>query len=344
MIRLTSTNSNFIATIYGCDAVTGGAVYYKTGKCTFALHNQASGYGKIKWLVNIQPSAVGVQGYGYRAQSNYVGDCVLDLSEPLRAYGACTITITYYVGTSAMDSVEILITPVAGEQPSQVIMPPHPYINIASDMSRYAVYPPVVWYAIPSILDVANQSPLSFELRGILGGDVSGYVPTITGGTLTDHRLVLATNQRSTFNIGLSGVFSYDFTATPIPDCAQICVLQWLSRTGVTKRAVWLVKNMMQAVDGQREMLQQYNGYNVEKGSAIEFDAVIENVGRYDTAYYGDIVTSPLIECWLAREDYATYATSEQRRVMVTEKKLAVPNERETNDLNIHIKYRQYGL
>ena len=101
---------------------------------------------------------------------------------------------------------------------------------------------------------------------------------------------------------------------------------------------------MTQTVDGERETLQQYNGYNVEKGSAIEFDAVIENVGRYDTAYYGDIITSPVVECWLAREDYATYATSEQRRVMVAEKKLAIPNGHKTNDLSVHIKYRQYGL
>jgi len=112
--------------------------------------------------------------------------------------------------------------------------------------------------------------------------------------------------------------------------------VDWVSRTGKTKRHYWEVVKVTESTAKTQEIDRLDRQYDVRKNKLVSVTLRLRNLNAYDLWYYSDIVTSNLVEA--TNDNGITY------RVNVTTKKVTTPDGDggKLNTLEIDLEYLNY--
>lgn len=147
-------------------------------------------------------------------------------------------------------------------------------------------------------------------------------------------------------DIGLQLINDGDLVAERIfKRCSLLCrrnyaAVEWQSRSGVTKRHTWEVRNIKDTTYNAVELQTRFNGYRENKGYEEAIVLHLDGLTRYDYWYYSDIITSSDVRVAINEVD-ADFG--EDTRVQVLTKSAEQPNANGLYELNIEIKYKRYG-
>lgn len=127
----------------------------------------------------------------------------------------------------------------------------------------------------------------------------------------------------------------------PLPCDRRFAAVQWLSRSGVTKRHTWEVVGVTDGSENNVDLLVMDSGYHVLKGQIQSMTLRLDNLTAYDYWYYSDIVTSSDVRVML---DAALWNNGipETERVNVTTKSVKQPDGNEFYTLEIEINFKHY--
>lgn len=128
---------------------------------------------------------------------------------------------------------------------------------------------------------------------------------------------------------------AFDYVVTPRNSELNYVTLDWVSRYGVVKAAVWEMKNLKYATGETVNIESLNNEYDTRKGVEISFTAQLEGLTAYDYWYYADIINSSRVS---ARINGVT------RNVSVDTKDVTIPNTSsgEFKTLEITIKLAKF--
>lgn len=117
----------------------------------------------------------------------------------------------------------------------------------------------------------------------------------------------------------------------------KYAAIEWQSRRGVSKRATWEVRSVVENTLDPIELQTDDNSYNVCKGKKITATLYLDNLTAYDVWYYADIVTSGRVTMQLDSTDTPT-------QIEVTTKKIEIPDgdNGKFYTLKVEINYKRY--
>lgn len=123
------------------------------------------------------------------------------------------------------------------------------------------------------------------------------------------------------------------------------CV-QWVSRSGIIKRATMEIKAVTDASINEVEIERIDAAFDVRKGQLQSLQLYLDGLNAYDFWYYSDIVTSSDVRVALSSSDYDSIndTIKEENKVQVTTQSVEQPNGDggQFNVLSINVKYKQY--
>ena len=121
----------------------------------------------------------------------------------------------------------------------------------------------------------------------------------------------------------------------PLNQECNYIMLEWTSRSGVTKRHTFERKNVKYSTRDSFTIDNIYNQYDVRKGFEVGFVAALEELTAYDYWYYSDIINSSNVK---------TFHNDEWRKVEITTKDVTIPNSSNggLKRLEIQINFAKY--
>lgn len=271
------------------------------------------------------------------------GKLLVDMTDDLRDTYFTDGTIVNVLGTYTY------MKGIYGIDPESILMPLSPLLPDGEYSNNLLqIMPPSVIYQHHTLGALYD---LQMELRGDFATSSDWQGVTISGGQVslytapdpTPNILTLPCEQNGTPD-PISQITCSDL-ATPISltmlhDCDNVCVLRWLSQTGIYKQAIWRVKKIKVKAT-EVELLPMGDGYKQQRGSVISFIAYIDGLDAYSAAYYSDIIIADEVHCAMrGGEDLTDYTTSV--RVENEGYTLADGDAGETQTLEVTINYRQY--
>ena len=292
MITIESTNDAFTATINAYPIEGSSRVMVYTGeKIIISLHNATAE------MVTFELNDI-----AYHSDNN--GDLMVDVTDLIRANASkyTQMDIDIYQGA---DNATFELKFHAGIYPDHVMMPVPPLFAGDSSLTSVQIVPPSVFYTHP-VLSLAYA--MAMEVHGIVAS--TAWVATFKDDYQNDGTLTPTNDSLELPNVNTNGdpdwvnELAHGDTgmlvvATELDACENACVLQWLSATGVMKRAIWRVKKVQKTATTQK-LLAFGDGYKWQRGHDVTFVACIDGLDAYSAAYYADIITSGNVHCAVA--------------------------------------------
>lgn len=115
--------------------------------------------------------------------------------------------------------------------------------------------------------------------------------------------------------------------------------VEWVGKSGATKRHTWEVVKVTDKTNGATEFLTVDNSYHVSKGQEVELTLRLDGLNKYDFWYYSDIVTSNDVRVAIHEID-ADFG--DDTRVAITNTSIEQPDNTDFYTLDVTIKYRRY--
>lgn len=130
-------------------------------------------------------------------------------------------------------------------------------------------------------------------------------------------------------------------------DCdMRYALVEWISRSGVKKRATWEVSQVADEQAEAQEIIDIQNAYDIRMGLLQKMTLRLRDLNAYDLWYYSDIVTSPDVRVAVNESDFDMTADEirTSARVAITTKSVKQKDGEggAWNTLTVEIKYRRY--
>lgn len=255
---------------------------------------------------------VSVSGSDLRQASYYSdpsGRLELSIRKYLDVAGAgnyCVILVTATVG--GVDD-RMLFGPNVKEGVSytDIIAPTHKGMDeFVNGLSCHTVVPPNVIMqteliggsvnAETSLSNIAMLEPSEGVWEGLFGAT---WETIVVGGSR--HNELAVSGKYTHIRFTEDGV-QRQWELCKTDDCADVCMLQWTSRTGAVRRHVFAVKEIETDVEDMAELMVVGDGYRAVKNTSTAFKVYIDGLTPYSWWYYADMVAASDLQC-LVPED-----------------------------------------
>ena len=302
-------------------------------------------------IIELQMSTSGVEQFIVNTVSYYTdasGYVAIDITDELRASVANGYTTIDYDIEQDDDQLTWEFTIKEGLTPQEWMLPRVPQLD-GETATGLQIFPPCTIYQHPVL---SLTYPLYIEALGIAanGNDWTGYPYK---NAQSDEQLAFSNGHLILPNESLGLTTEPDWIAVfenedlgvtmrtiLLRECDNAILLQWKSRFGVVKRAIWKVKKIKTKAT-EIELLPLGDGYKQERGELVSLTAYIEGLDAYSAAYYADILTSGEVHGIMSSDDDLTSFRS-LVKVGTGDFVQADGNAGELQTLEITINLKQY--
>ncbi len=105
--------------------------------------------------------------------------------------------------------------------------------------------------------------------------------------------------------------------------------VRWSGRLGGTKIAIWLVKDITEAVTETQDIQTVSNGYDVRKKYSEQITLYLDGLSAYDVYYYSDII-------------FSNSVGFDGKKVKVTTSSVTYPNGGDTGSIEVVVEFANY--
>lgn len=289
MITQTASNDAFTASINAYPIPGQSRIMVYTGERTIiTIHNATA--ASVMFEIN-----------DIAYHSNASGDLTVDVTDLVRASASLYTQMDIDIEQGA-DNLAFELKFHAGIYPEHLLLPPPPAFAGDGSITTTQILPPCVFYQHP-VLSLAYS--MAMEVYGV--GASAAWVSTFYDNYQEEGTETPSNGQLVLPNVNTRDdpdwVQQIEFTdedlvykQTLLRDCDNACVLQWVSQSGVTKRAIWRYKKVQKNAVTQK-LLVFGDGYKWQRGHEVQIVAYIEGLDAYSAAYYSDIVLSGNVHC-----------------------------------------------